>query len=289
MRLFFIILSVALAPWVSAQELQEGVVYNGGDKISVGEEGITMTIPAGWQGGVSGDLFLMTKPGTQGVLVVMSERANAQEIEMFMSVPQDLGDGYSIHPTSQPTRSGDSISVSLTLREGFQQYPAEFYAKTSQFGRAVGVISVIVQPSARSETIAAGKQALASVQLTKPDIPNPGEATGPWASTIAGKRLKHASSTSTTSSSGAYAFCRNGEFTYYGSESGYSNTDFYDGSSVSVSHAGSGGDNGQWALKGAKIYLWYADGSEGQLEVTTNSEGNIFLNGTRYYRTGEGC
>jgi len=96
-----------------AAELQQGVEYNSGERLTATKAGISFVIPNDWSGSVSNDGdFVMKSNQHYGMLILTSSLTNNRH-EMASSLtqqPLDIGSGYIFYPSGNAKVESNGVT-----------------------------------------------------------------------------------------------------------------------------------------------------------------------------------
>ncbi len=262
--------------------------------------GIQFSVPEGWQGAESDDMFLMGSTSKPGLLAIMSNAAKSPE---QLKSEADRGvreEGIHLTRSSDFMKiGGEGLGAEFEgLIEG-EQAKAFIIGLINPFGTSVTIVAVTTEARYTDEYKELAMKISDSVGFA---IPQESAETQDWREGLKGKRLTYMYSRSDTgspyydSSGGVYGsysgystttrfdLCSNGTFSYY-----HSSQSSFDNAGGFGNAAGRDKSIGQWEVSttadgGSVLVLQYPNGEEAEYELIY-SKGKTLLNGTRYFRT----
>ena len=256
----FALVMLAASP-VVAEELKAGQRYIGPTKLSVGQLGLSFTLPRDWIGALQGDYFLVGSQTIGGLIILSSDQMTIDQAKAWLSQPQALGDGYVLYPKGAPQVTTQTIRVNCTLSDGATQLEGRVHVRIGPHG--IGLAIVTVAPSRPLGPIAQVADAIEqSVQFSKPVVPK-ASVTGTWGSQLAGVKIIRFYTGSGYQEKEYYNFCPDGSF-YRVFESGGATPNVASGAFLNE-------NGGTWrasgSLDGGQVHLQYRNGNTAMLQV----------------------
>jgi hypothetical protein len=94
------------------QELQAGIIYSAGTRVSSSQMGISVQIPQHWQGAVqSGSVFAVASNSKAGLgLLIPQVGSSREDLVAFLERRHDLGQGIIAIPQGRAKQQGNQIS-----------------------------------------------------------------------------------------------------------------------------------------------------------------------------------
>jgi len=274
-------LAMLLSGGAIAVELEPNREYTGPQELTVGELGVSFSLPTGWVGAMQDSYFIVGSYTEPGLIILGADRITANEAMSFLSSQQNLGGGYILAPTGAPRREGNTISVDCTVTNGVQNLLGEVRAVLGDHGIGVAIIAVAPNADAIKRTATSIEQ---SITFAKPVIPEPGELDGPWVQQLAGVKILRFYHGSGYNEKEYYNFCADGSF-YRVFESGGVTPNIGSGAFLDE-------NGGKWSVSGplssGTIRLYYQNGNTHALRVALES-GSLMVNGNRWLRDTASC
>lgn len=273
-----------MSPWLFSAafaapvEVAPGVTYEAGAEIGVASLGVSMTVPAGWRGQLapSGEALVLGSTTVPGLLLVMVEPATLDQAKAAMAEPVVLDPTATLVPTGAPVVDGRRVRASYRV----PQQPGMAGRGLAVVGEhGAGVALLAAGPEAQGDAYVALLDGVAgTLKFGPPSAPAPAAApapatsSGPWATSLRGRRLHYLYTNNGFSDEWKLDLCADGTFRYRTSSSSSS----FQTGSLSMS----GRDGGVWTVAGDRIHLVYADGST---EDATLSGGGraVYWSGTK--------
>ncbi len=251
--------------------------------------GIRFTIPEGWKGMESGEVFLMGSDTQPGLIILMTHQESQIQRLKAQAEAGLIDEGVNLQKAGEFEKVGVE-GVGAEFSGSIQGTPAKAYvaAIINPFGTGVTMVAATDIPNYSSLYKQLANEIVNSLQFSKPIEP---PITQEWRQTLQGAKLTYLNS---YTSSG------------YDSYGGYSNHEeillcgnrfnFYKSTSMSVDAGGAyanGGGNssntGSWNVIGNGtglpiLQLTYDNGNVSEFELEYKGE-KTYLNGYRYFRT----
>lgn len=275
--------------------------------IDLPDFGLSFTIPQGWNGQEQDDYIILGHESIPGMMILF-ENSSSDATELKELAEQGIREeGITLHALGEFKLVSDNRVAGMY--EGLYQGAAvKVYATGLINGLGKGMSILIVTSTDQfSETHQKEVEKLAnSVKFYEA---RDSEVTVQWKNKLVGRQLKYLYSDSSSDYSGGYSnfsktriinLCRNGSFThYYNSQSSFAAGDPVDGATTG-NQVGSGivdatNDNaGTYKIytagNSSYLELIFANESDMEFELGTNSEGFTTLDSERYFLTDlEGC
>jgi hypothetical protein len=259
-----------------AVELQIGQQYASGTRVRSSADGLSFVIPEEWLGGLPPDapavvLGSNTRPGLG--MIIMRSTTSWEEIESFLALPQDLGDGVVLSPTSQGQRTARGYEISLANT----MYAGHAIGRMGDAGN--GVIVFFGGPAADREYYA--RLTAGTAELVDFGAPRENDTTPQWRAYLAGMMLKRSSSYYSGGNDGGYVggsssqtlhLCSDGTYTYLS----HSTVAADAGGGTSGYSGGDGAELGRWRVEtiGARILLSLSSANGEVSQHVLQTQGN---------------
>lgn len=168
------LLSILLSSLASAEEIQVGKVYQGGQTLDISGLGVSFTLPNNWLGGLDSDGTILLGSNTEGgMLLVFGSKTTAQEViaEFNTAIPMD--ESMALVPKGTPTLKDERLTIEYTMNVNGTPSPDAFgrldgYVKDSGVG--FGVLTVGATAD-KANLLGKQKSILESTQFVAPKIP----------------------------------------------------------------------------------------------------------------------
>ena len=251
--------------------------------------GIRFTIPDGWKGAESGEVFLMGSDTQPGLVILMTHQESQIQNLKLQAEAGLVDEGINLQKSGDFEKVG-SEGIGAEFSGNIQGTQAKAYiaAVVNPFGTGVTVVSATDVPNYSSLYKQLAKEIAGSLQFSQPKEPPVSEE---WRQTLQGAKLTYLNSYSSSGydSYGGYSdheeilLCGN-RFTFYKSSSMSIDT-----GGAYASSAGNSNNAGNWtvATSGAGVpllRLQYDNGKVSDFELEYK-ETKTYLNGYRYFRT----
>lgn len=285
-------ISIGIALSVTSQStwsatLAAGQVYQGGTQLDVPEVGISLKIPNGWQGGMTGggEVFAIDPVGATGFARVFIKAETATRAQVTASLQQPVPlDNLLLTPVGAPDRRGALSTVNYQV------------TGTSEPVRAMGAVRLMPNGTAVSFVVIAGSDHFAAAR------------SGAFSTADSLKVLKKGSKTANTPSTGANSWQQalsGRTLRKYHTGGGYSERTTLrlcaDGNFVHAMGGSSHSTAGTGAFAGRRTGRWQAHGAtdstgkivfknaDGQVTVPVEyANDKLYIDGTRWLRDSSG-
>jgi len=251
--------------------------------------GIRFTIPEGWKGAESGEVFLMGSDTQPGLIILMTHQESQIQVLKSQAEAGLVDEGVNLQKAGEFEQVGTE-GVGAEFSGNIQGTPARAYiaAVINPFGTGVTIVAATDVPNFSPVYKQLAHEIAESLKFSQP---KEAPVTQEWRETLQGAKLTYLDS---YSSSG------------YDSYGGYSNHEeillcgsrftFYSNSSMSIdtggayaSSAGSTNNAGNWTVATSAsgtpvLRLQYDNGKVSDYELDYR-EKKTYLNGYRYFRT----
>lgn len=249
-----------------AADLQVGQQYTAGTRVESVGDGVSFVVPEEWLGGLPPDAaaFMLGSNTRHGMgMVIMRPATDWQEIEQFLSQPQDLGEGVILAPAAPGQRTGRGFEVGLAN----PTYAGHAIGRVGEQGN--GVIVFFAGPAAERDYYA--QLAAGTADSVAFAAPRESDTARQWRAHLAGMMLKRSSSYYSGGTDGSYVggsssqslhLCSDGSYAYLTRSSVAADA----GGGTSGYNAGDGAQLGQWSIEtiGARVVLTLRS-SEGEV------------------------
>jgi hypothetical protein len=272
---------LALAAVPAAAQIQPGRVYNGGEQIRDPESGLTLTLPAGWRGALSGDAssFVMESESGGGYLVVLADQLTEADARTQLGQPVDLGGGVTLMPSGEIREIATGhLSAGFAVSGAAAEMVATVDVRLTQSG--LGVAFVLLSPPASAESHTSSMREFAlSLGVTEASA----QAThggDEWEPYLRGRYLARFFTRTGYTESAELWLCSDGSF-WLNDQSG----GFGGGASGAFQRLG----GGQWSATGAgangTLHIRWSDGNAltWPLEYDYDQD-RLYINGERFLR-----
>ena len=278
---FFILIFSLQALIVSAQQLPQHNEFQ--------ELGLSFDIPSGWVGQLSGEAVMLGHHSIAGLIILTENQAKNASSLKALAMEGVVDEGIKLMPTDE------FILVGKNRVEGFYQghfngTEVKVYAIGLINGLGKGINIIIMTESGKftqQHQTEANKLA-ASVRFFKSIDSN---VTMKWKNKIVGTQLKYMHTSGSSDYGGGYTgssdktfieLCSNNTFSYYSSSQAS-----YSGSGGSGYAGNSNNNDGTYKISGigeqAYLSLHFNNGEVYEYQLSTNDQGNTFLNDRRYF------
>ena len=194
-----------------AEPLQAGKKYQGKVTIEVPIAQLSFVLPAGWSGSLppGTDWFHIGKDNVEGRVFLYAEATSKEAVRGVMSSPFPVADAVMLTPKTPVTEEGGALVADYDATDGTTQYQAHARSITSKGGMSVALVAV-----APAATLGEYKKLAQAIQKSiKFDVkPKAQASAGPWAQTLANKRLFKFHNKSGYSEKTEFQLCGNGQF-----------------------------------------------------------------------------
>lgn len=168
------LLSVLLSSPASAEEIQVGKVYQGGQILDISGLGVSFTIPNNWLGQLDNEGTILLGSNTEGgMLLVFGSKTTAQEVmaEFNTAIPMD--ETMALVPKGSPSLKDERLTIDYTVNVNGTPAPDAFgrldgYVKNSGVG--FGVLTV-GSTADQANLLGKQKNILESTKFFAPKIP----------------------------------------------------------------------------------------------------------------------
>jgi len=283
-RLLTLTIALLFAASAWATEITPGQQYNGPQKLTVQEAGVSFTLPAGWTGGLpqGQQFFVIAKEGFEGFIFMTADEVSESEVLKLMGGPIPLDEGVTLTPKAKPKKEGKRISNTYSVTGG----QLEAIGLTQLGAHGVSVLAVAVATPQNLATIqktltqVMGSLKLEKVKQAPAQAQAPASGSSKYDRFIRGKRLVRLQTMNGYSERITMDLCSNGRFFRH-----------FNASSVSqLGTAGrdQGGD-GNWTLNGNTLaYTLDGDNYTMSVEAEAFPDGSakVMLNGNRWFTEG---
>ena len=253
------------------------------------ELGISFDVPPGWTAYVEEEAVLMGHGSIPG-LIIMTENSATSIGQLKQLAVQGIADqGIQLNP------SGEFKVVDNNRSEGFYQgvingeaVKAYALALIDLQGKGVNIISLTTSSQFTLQNQQEANKLAASVKFYQAVD---SAATVAWKQKIAGRQLKYMRTSGSTDYDGGYTGSSDrttiglcADNTFYFSSSSQANFDSSIGSGYAANQDSNQGNYEIYSV-GNQSYLSlnFANGNSREFELSTNQQGNTFLDGSRYF------
>jgi hypothetical protein len=264
-------LAMLALPFAVATEIQPGVVYDGGTRLSVAEYGVSFTIPAGWKGALpQGSEYFVIEPLTGGATILaIGDQGSVTELQAILSAPIQLGGGVMLQPSGTLRQEGGALVREYSVSGTAQPLVARVAGRADDSGFVV-VFGLLAPADQLASHRAAFDQTVGSTSFAPPvgaggsvaggAVGQSGQqATGSqqtWAEYLRGKYIvRYYTATGYTDETHLW-LCSDGTFQRRGAAGGFGG---------GASGAFQGDSTGRWQATGVgangTLDLLYGDGS----------------------------
>lgn len=261
-------------------------------KVNYEQLGISFTIPTGWAGQETNDIYLITSQTKAGAILLSIEDYTSQDqMKTDMEAGYREEGGTDLKPSSPISQAGNNtLGIEYTgMLEG-QSAKAYVTGTINPYGQDVFIMAVTTADIYSDEYKQLAIDLKKSLVFAKPEAT---PASEDWKTLLSGVKLTYMDSYSSNSYSaggvsGGYStenvfdLCSQGFFIYYGSDNMT-----VGGSASSGYSSSSGRGSGQWEVAGNTLRLKFQNGKIWEYELSLE-EGKTYLNGKRYFRTWDG-
>lgn len=274
----------------AATEINPGVLYAGGTRLTVSGLGIEFSVPGGWQALLpEGSEAMIMEPVTAMARIIVTAVANSNEkaIHQRLSESQPLDAGSTLVPAGKvaETVSRNSKLYFQTFNvqgSNPQNLAASAYARLGN--NQTALYAVLLEAKAKSKYKSINHHLVSSASFiplsqssnSRQDIVN-------WEQQLKGGSLKYLHTSDGLSVEKQIYLCSNTTFNY-ARNSDYISSD----ATVDYSSASQGGDSGNWKIKGNEITLTWADGSTTTSTLErryAEGESGIYVDGQQWFAT----
>ncbi|MCH2198612.1 MAG: hypothetical protein MK081_07495 [Flavobacteriales bacterium] len=267
-------------------ELQAGVVYQGGERISISQIGLTFQVPVGWIGALpeASEAFILEPSNGGSTAFILIDDYSYESLTTDLNNPLPIEAWSGIQPKGKAQRKGDMVCNNFSTY-GLGDFDAYASAKPGSHGTGFGVV-LIAPPSSIQSQVPAMDQMVAQAQLNAPatnsTTSNANTTTaagsGEWYNYMRGQYLRYMKTANGYSESCHMWLCPDGSFAYSGSDS------YLSGGYADFSYAGDSGEQyGRWTVQGAVLTLNFEDGRQWNYQLSMDDEG-LYLDGYRWFR-----
>lgn len=251
--------------------------------------GIRFTIPAGWKGAESGEVYVMGSDTQPGLIFLMTHEENQLDKLKAQAEAGLIDDGVSLQKSGaleEVGKEGIGAEFSGSIRgTAARAYVA---AVINPFGTGVTVLAATDVPNYSDAYRKLAREVAMSLQFSQPVEP---PVTQEWRNTLQGAKLTYLDSYSSSSYSSYGGYSSREEILLCGDR-----FSFYKSSSMSIdtggAYASSGGNSantGRWEVttSGAGVpvlRLQFDNGSVSEYELDYRDK-KTYLNDYRYFRT----
>lgn len=278
-------LSISVLLIQAQEQLQEGILYNRSNILTVPDYGIQFQLPAGWSGmlPVGADKFVMASQDNNSTVILLGDRMPEAVAKEELSKPVQLDQTITLVPEGAPVKEGSLWTMNY-LVNGAQAVKSSVIFRSGPHGYSFAGV-LISLPAVYERDLASLKDILAKAVFSKPVVRDDGNI-GEWRNYLAGRALKYYNTTSGYSTTDFIYLCRDGSF-------------YRSNNDTSVSSLGTGvsqgSSAGKWSATGSgnegMLTLTYSDGNVTTLKISYG-EGNkgkgVYLNNSRYYLDSNG-
>ncbi len=261
--------------------------------------GIQFTPPAGWQGGVQGEYYLMGSKIESGLLAVTLNPAKNPQQLRIQADQGILDEGVQLNRIGEFTQLGtDGLGAEFEGYFESQQARAFVIGMINPFGSSVTIIALTSEGKYSDKYKALAIDLANSVAFS---VPQESSVTAEWKQDLPGRRLSYITSSSSSgpmlyddndqsyssydgsSSTIYFDLCSDGSFNYYSSSSTtFDNVGGFGYASAQDSSTGS------WSIKTlaggqSELVLAFNDGQQTAYDLSY-SDGKTYLDDTRYFR-----
>ena len=255
------------------------------------ELGIRFDIPPGWTGYLEGEAIVMGHSSIPGMMI-MIENPSTSMAQLRQLAAEGINEpAIRLSPMGEFTERGQHrLEGEYQGMFNGQAVRAYALALIDGQGKGVSIISLTTtQQYGQQQQVEANKLA-ESVRFYQA---RDSEATVFWKNKIVGRQLRYMHTSSSSDYDGGYTgssdrvtfdLCGDYQFVYASSSQAS-----FEGSGGFGHAAGQGGNNGSYTIysvgNSSYLTLTYADGNTEEYALSTNQQGNTFLDGTRYLVT----
>lgn len=285
MKIIYVSLLVGIFHFQASLAQQTG-------KVHYEQLGISFTIPNGWNGQETNDVYLITSQTKSGAILLSVEDYTSQDqMKADMQAGYREAGGTDLKPSGPISQVGNNtLGIEYTgMLEG-QSAKAYVTGTINPYGQDVFIMAVTTTDKYSEEYRKLAITLEQSLVFVKPEA---APALEDWKTWLSGVKLTYMDSYSSNSYtsggvSGGYStknvidLCSEGFFIYYGSDN--MSVGSTASSDYSTSHSKG---SGQWEVLGNTLRLKFRNGKIWEYEMSLE-EGKTYLNGKRYFRTWDG-
>ena len=266
------------------------VFAQGGKKVDLGELGLSFRIPVGWQGGIQGEAYMLGHNSIPGLLI-MTQNTTSSATELKNLAMQGVSsDGINLSPKGQfKLVSGDRVEGYYEGTFNGSQVRVYAIGLINKLGSGVNIYVVTETAKFTNSHVTEAKKLANSVRFSKRVD---SKETRYWKNKLIGKKVKYmkvntnsdydGSYNSTTDSSTILLF-DDGTFSYGSLAEGSAAGAYGSNSSIVQSKRKDRGRFQIYTVSGRTYLELKSESGTREYELTRNSKGNTFLNGTRYF------
>lgn len=279
----YLIFCLLLASVVSAQQLPT--------QVELPEQGISFDVPPGWSAYVEGEAILMGHESIPGLIIMTKSQASSIDQLKQLARHSIVDQGIHLNPI------GEFEAIGNKRLEGYYQgtfngeaVKAYALALIDLKGKGVNIISLTTASQFTSQNQNDANKLAASVKFYQAVD---SASTVAWKQKIAGQQLKYMHTSGSSDYSGGYSgssdrvfieLCSDGRFFYQSSTQGS-----YEGGG-GFGHVGSSDNSaGSYQVNSnadqTYLSLNFTNGEAYEYNLTSNQQGNTFLDANRYFVT----
>ena len=271
----------------AAGDFSDVVVPGPGEMVAqgtrVGEptKGASFEIADGFTGAKEDGALVLTTEGHTGSVFVVVEAATLEEARAALAARQPIDQGVFLEPKGAPEVIGNVIKVRYDVSGTNDPLDAYAVAVVGRHGFGVLFLGMMAESSVAHFEAAIDRMAT-SVELGAPQTPEPSK--GEWANALRGQKLQRFYTSSGYSEREVIWLCPDGSMAR-----------MFDIGGVDVAANFSAADRseygGTWAAydENDTLELSYNNGTFGTYNLSTNDEGHLLLDGTRWFREPTNC
>jgi len=271
-------------------EAVQSKVFPGNTRVKFSLMGLSLVIPAEWEGQLFAETFVMTRKDNTAKIVAMLDTASETQTLETMSNTIDMGDGIFFQPNSQIQKLGNFLMAEYQVL-GANQPSVGYIAKVfGGNGNGYALVSLAdadkldVLKSAVKEMVQSMKF-FSQVDTNSINHVAANNSDNYWATQLAGLRLTYFYTTSGYSEKFVIVLCSDGRFSRTANSGG---SDSVSGFSSAFQNGGDGSWSTGGDVNSGVLQLDYTSGETGSYGIVVNEEG-LFLNEDRYFREDASC
>ena len=271
-------------------------------EVSYEQLGVSFSIPEGWVGQETGDVFVLGSTETPGLIILIPHDQSYSLDDLHNEALQglNLGGGTTLQPVDK-VRKNDKDLVMGAFQGSIEYSPAKAFivAKVNPHGNGVSIVATTTPELYTEETYEELAMEVAnSFQFSqvKVNTANSGSSTSSiedWKYQLGGTRLTYMESYNSGGVDGGgynmateIHLCTEGFFKY--KDQSFMSAGGFNRTAVS-SHNTRG--HGNWEIKQSavpQLILSFHDGSTKYFDLEWREDTKLFMNGYRYFRTWDG-
>ncbi|MFS4447354.1 hypothetical protein [Maribacter sp. 2307UL18-2] len=247
--------------------------------VELQELGLSFDIPEGWRGQVDGDYIVLGHQSIPG-LMILSSNTNSSAKDLKQQAEQGVfEEGVQLTADNAFLIKKNRVEGTYSGTFNGQQVKAYAIGLINGLGKGMNIL-ILTETTAYSQAHRKEANKLASsVEFSQAEDSN---ATSFWKQKLMGKQLYFGLTRGDGSEKRTIDLCSDGGFAYYG------NSHIAFDESYGFGSAGSNeNDSGTYTIYSvgdtSVLELAFTDGTIVEYDLSTNEEGNTFLDNSRYY------